>query len=134
MVFQVQIRSFWSFRFISIKKTNNARQWRIKGRSENKSMSENGGIVKPSQMLTKVVRPSENICCRLVKNAVRVFGSRVICKANRSTTCDLLLQQHNAEVFFGRLITGDEKWVWQSMTVQNARQWLSPNEALRSIS
>ncbi|GFX43315.1 histone-lysine N-methyltransferase SETMAR [Trichonephila clavipes] len=32
-------------------------------------------------------------------------------KANRSTTCYLLLQRYNTETFFDRLITADEKWV-----------------------
>ena len=32
-------------------------------------------------------------------------------KTNQSTTCNLLLQQHNSRAFFDCLITGDKKWV-----------------------
>lgn len=52
-------------------------------------------------------------------------------KANRSTTCNLLLQRHNTEAFFDRLITGDEKWVLYD-NPKRKRQWLSPNESPRS--
>ncbi|XP_043496419.1 histone-lysine N-methyltransferase SETMAR-like [Polistes fuscatus] len=52
-------------------------------------------------------------------------------KANRSITCNLLLQRHNTEAFFDRLITGDEKWVLYD-NPKRKRQWLSPNEIPRS--
>ena len=52
-------------------------------------------------------------------------------KANRSTTCNLLLQRHNTEAFFDRLITGDEKWVLYD-NPKRKRQWLSPNESPQS--
>lgn len=52
-------------------------------------------------------------------------------KANRSTICNLLLQRHNTEAFFDRLITGDEKWVLYD-NPKRKRQWLSPNESPRS--
>ncbi|GFW73908.1 histone-lysine N-methyltransferase SETMAR [Trichonephila clavipes] len=32
-------------------------------------------------------------------------------RANRSTTCNILLQRYNTEPFLDRLITADEKWV-----------------------
>ena len=38
---------------------------------------------------------------------------------------NLLLQRHNAEAFFDRLITGDEKWVLYD-NPKRKRQWLSP--------
>ncbi|XP_076166383.1 lymphocyte-specific helicase isoform X3 [Ptiloglossa arizonensis] len=52
-------------------------------------------------------------------------------KANRSTTCNLLLQRHNTEAFFDCLITGDEKWVLYD-NPKRKRQWLSPNESPQS--
>ncbi|CAK1553161.1 unnamed protein product [Leptosia nina] len=52
-------------------------------------------------------------------------------KANRTITCNLLLQRHNTEAFFDRLITGDEKWVLYD-NPKRVRQWLSPNEIPRS--
>ncbi|XP_017752725.1 PREDICTED: histone-lysine N-methyltransferase SETMAR-like [Eufriesea mexicana] len=47
-------------------------------------------------------------------------------KTNRSTTCNLLLQRHNTEAFFDRLVTGDEKWVLYDNR-ERKRQWLSPS-------
>ncbi|GFU13520.1 histone-lysine N-methyltransferase SETMAR [Trichonephila clavipes] len=44
--------------------------------------------------------------------------------ANRSTTCNLLLQRYNTEPFFDRLITADEKWVLYD-NPKHKRQWLS---------
>lgn len=52
-------------------------------------------------------------------------------KANRSNTCNLLLQRHNTEPFLDRLITGDEKWVLYD-NPRRKRQWLSPTETPRS--
>lgn len=52
-------------------------------------------------------------------------------KANRSTTCNLLLQRNKTEAFFDRLITGDEKWVLYD-NPKRKRQWLSQNESPRS--
>lgn len=52
-------------------------------------------------------------------------------KTNRSITCNLLLQQHNTEAFFDRLITGDEKWDLYD-NPKCKRQCLSLNEILRS--
>ncbi|GFV25331.1 histone-lysine N-methyltransferase SETMAR [Trichonephila clavipes] len=51
-------------------------------------------------------------------------------RANRSTTCNLLLQRYNTEPFFDRLITADEKWVLYDNS-KRKRQWLSPNEPPR---
>ncbi|GFT81855.1 histone-lysine N-methyltransferase SETMAR [Trichonephila clavipes] len=51
-------------------------------------------------------------------------------RANRSTTCNLLLQRYNTEPFFDRLITADEKWVLYD-NPKRKRQWLSPKEPLR---
>ncbi|XP_047146310.1 histone-lysine N-methyltransferase SETMAR-like [Hydra vulgaris] len=52
-------------------------------------------------------------------------------KANRSNTCNALIQQHHAEPFLDRLVTGDEKWVLYD-NPKRKRQWLSPNEPARS--
>ncbi|GFX66425.1 histone-lysine N-methyltransferase SETMAR [Trichonephila clavipes] len=49
---------------------------------------------------------------------------------NRSATCNLLLQRYNAEPFFDRLITADEKWALYD-NLKRQRQWLSPNEPPR---
>ncbi|XP_035734903.1 histone-lysine N-methyltransferase SETMAR-like [Vespa mandarinia] len=54
-------------------------------------------------------------------------------KANRSITCNVLLQRHHTEPFFDRLITGDEKWVLYG-NPKRKRQWLSLNESPRSTS
>lgn len=51
-------------------------------------------------------------------------------KTNQSTTSNLLLQLHNTEAFFDRLITGDEKWVFYD-NPKRKRQWLSPNKPPR---
>ncbi|GFT41328.1 histone-lysine N-methyltransferase SETMAR [Trichonephila clavipes] len=48
-------------------------------------------------------------------------------RANRSTTCNLLLQRYNTEPFFDLFITADEKWVLY-YNPKCKRQWLSPNE------
>ncbi|GFV44464.1 histone-lysine N-methyltransferase SETMAR [Trichonephila clavipes] len=53
-------------------------------------------------------------------------------RANRSTTCNLLLQRYNTELFFDRLITADEKWVLYDNR-RCKRQWLSLNEQPRRI-
>ncbi|XP_035725548.1 histone-lysine N-methyltransferase SETMAR-like [Vespa mandarinia] len=52
-------------------------------------------------------------------------------KANRSITCNVLLQRHHTESFFDRLITGDEKWILYD-NPKRKRQWLSPNESPQS--
>ncbi|XP_004208958.2 histone-lysine N-methyltransferase SETMAR-like [Hydra vulgaris] len=52
-------------------------------------------------------------------------------KANRSITCNALIQRHHAEPFLDRLVTGDEKWVLYD-NPKRKRQWLSPNEPARS--
>ncbi|CAK9820120.1 Histone-lysine N-methyltransferase SETMAR [Anthophora quadrimaculata] len=52
-------------------------------------------------------------------------------KANRSITCNVLLQRHHTEPFSDRLITVDEKWVLYN-NPKRERQWLSPNESPRS--
>ncbi|PRD35276.1 UNVERIFIED_CONTAM: hypothetical protein NCL1_12030 [Trichonephila clavipes] len=56
--------------------------------------------------------PPKNICNRLVKQREQVLGFSIICteenRANRSTTCNLLLQRYNTEQFFDRLIAADE--------------------------
>ncbi|GFX03983.1 histone-lysine N-methyltransferase SETMAR [Trichonephila clavipes] len=54
-------------------------------------------------------------------------------RANRSTTCNLLLQRYNTEPFFDRLITADEKWVL-SDNPNCKRQWLSPKKPPRRTS
>ncbi|GFX61640.1 histone-lysine N-methyltransferase SETMAR [Trichonephila clavipes] len=51
-------------------------------------------------------------------------------KANRSTTCNLLLQRYNTEPFFDHLIAADEKWVLYD-NPKRKRQWLSPKEPPR---
>ncbi|GFT38991.1 histone-lysine N-methyltransferase SETMAR [Trichonephila clavipes] len=51
-------------------------------------------------------------------------------KANRCTTCKLLLQRYNTGPFFDRLITADEKWVLYD-NPKHKRQWLSPKEPPR---
>nr|XP_033340892.1 histone-lysine N-methyltransferase SETMAR-like [Megalopta genalis] len=48
-------------------------------------------------------------------------------KANRSITCNVLLQRHRTDPFFDRLITGVEKWVLYD-NPKRKRQWLSRNE------
>ncbi|GFT75852.1 histone-lysine N-methyltransferase SETMAR [Trichonephila clavipes] len=52
-------------------------------------------------------------------------------RANRTTTCNLLLQRYNTEPVFDRLITADEKWVLYDNS-KHKRQWLSPKEPPRS--
>ena len=52
-------------------------------------------------------------------------------KANRFSTCKLLLERHKTEPFFDRLITGDEKWVRYEY-VKLRRQWLSPGDLPQS--
>ncbi|XP_068622876.1 histone-lysine N-methyltransferase SETMAR-like [Battus philenor] len=52
-------------------------------------------------------------------------------KANRSITCNVLLQRHRTDPFFDRLITGDEKWVLYD-NLKRKRQWLSRNELQRT--
>jgi histone-lysine N-methyltransferase SETMAR len=52
-------------------------------------------------------------------------------KANRSITCNVLLQRHRTDPFFDRLITGDEKWVLYD-NPKRKRQWLSRNELPRT--
>ena len=52
-------------------------------------------------------------------------------KANYSTTLSLLLQYHDTEAFFDRLLTGDEKWILYD-NPKRKRQWLSPNGSPRS--
>ncbi|GFX16335.1 histone-lysine N-methyltransferase SETMAR [Trichonephila clavipes] len=51
-------------------------------------------------------------------------------RANRSTTCNVLLQRYNTEPFFDRLITADEKGVLY-YNPKRKRQWLSPKEPPR---
>ncbi|GFV85331.1 histone-lysine N-methyltransferase SETMAR [Trichonephila clavipes] len=51
-------------------------------------------------------------------------------RANRSTTCNLLLQWYNTEHFFDRLITADEKRVLYN-NQKRKRQWLSLKEPPR---
>ncbi|GFT21119.1 histone-lysine N-methyltransferase SETMAR [Trichonephila clavipes] len=51
-------------------------------------------------------------------------------RANRSTTCNLLLQWCNTESFLDRSITADEKWVLYDNPKRKG-QWLSPNEPSR---
>ncbi|GFY24934.1 histone-lysine N-methyltransferase SETMAR [Trichonephila clavipes] len=51
-------------------------------------------------------------------------------RANRSTTCNLLLQRYNTELFFDTLITADKKWVLYD-NPKRERQWLSPKEPPR---
>ncbi|GFX80052.1 histone-lysine N-methyltransferase SETMAR [Trichonephila clavipes] len=51
-------------------------------------------------------------------------------RANRSTTCNVLLQRYNTEQFFNRLITAEEKWVLYD-NPKRKRQWLSLNEPTR---
>ncbi|GFW28318.1 histone-lysine N-methyltransferase SETMAR [Trichonephila clavipes] len=48
-------------------------------------------------------------------------------RANRSTTCNLLLQWYNTEPFFDRLITADEKCVLYD-NPKCKRHLISPNE------
>ena len=48
-------------------------------------------------------------------------------KANRSITCNLLLQRHKAEPLFDRVVTGDEKWVLYD-NPKCKRQWLFPKQ------
>ncbi|GFW15728.1 histone-lysine N-methyltransferase SETMAR [Trichonephila clavipes] len=82
----------------------------INGASGSKWVSDNRGTVKP---LNQPCRPSRNICNRLVKQTEQVLGFHIISmkkiRANRSTTCTLLLQRYNTEPFFYRLIIADEK-------------------------
>ncbi|GFT58539.1 histone-lysine N-methyltransferase SETMAR [Trichonephila clavipes] len=85
-------------------------------------------------LLTNLGRPSKNICNRLVKQTEQgVWVPHNLSeenRANRSTTCNLLLQRYNTEPFFDRLITADEKWVL-FYNPKRKRQWFSPNEPPR---
>ncbi|GFW37186.1 mariner Mos1 transposase [Trichonephila clavipes] len=51
-------------------------------------------------------------------------------RANRSTTCNLLLQRYNTGPFFDRLINADKTWVLYNNPGRK-RQRLSPNEPSR---
>ncbi|GFV40739.1 histone-lysine N-methyltransferase SETMAR [Trichonephila clavipes] len=86
------------------------------------------------KLLTNIGRPSKNICNRLVKaNRAGVWVQHNLSeenKANRSTTCNLLLQRYNTEPFFGRLISADEKRFLYD-NPKRKRQWLSPKEPSR---
>ncbi|GFT73976.1 histone-lysine N-methyltransferase SETMAR [Trichonephila clavipes] len=53
-------------------------------------------------------------------------------RANRSTTCYLLLQRYNTEPFFDCSITSEVKWVLYD-NPKRKRMWLSPNKPPRRI-
>lgn len=53
-------------------------------------------------------------------------------KSNRSTTFNSLLQRHNTEAFFDRLISGDKKWVLYD-NLKRERQWLPTNEPYKVL-
>ncbi|GFT80765.1 histone-lysine N-methyltransferase SETMAR [Trichonephila clavipes] len=104
----------------------------IKRASGRKSVSDNRGTVKCSYN-----QPWSNIHEHLQQigktNRAGVWVPHNLSeenRANRSTTCNLLLQQYNTEPFFDRLITADEKWVLYDNPIRK-RQWLFPNEPPR---
>ncbi|GFX57967.1 histone-lysine N-methyltransferase SETMAR [Trichonephila clavipes] len=107
----------------------------IKDASGSKSVSDNRGTVKCSynqpwssiqehlQQIGKTNRAGVWVPHNLFEEN----------RANRSTTCNSLLQRYNTELFFDRLITADEKWVLYD-NPKRKTQWLSPNEPSRRTS
>ncbi|GFS88398.1 histone-lysine N-methyltransferase SETMAR [Trichonephila clavipes] len=85
----------------------------IKGTIESKSVSDNRRTVKcsynqPRSTIQELLQHIDKT------NIVGIWVPHNLLKenrANRSTTCNLLLQRYNTEPFFDRLITADEKWV-----------------------
>ncbi|XP_043498446.1 histone-lysine N-methyltransferase SETMAR-like [Polistes fuscatus] len=114
------------------RKTISVRQRRVKGGSGSKSVSDDRGIVKQSQLTLVDIQEHLKQIGKVSRAGVWVpHNLSEQNKANRSITCNLLLQRHNTEAFFDRLITGDEKWVLYDYP-KRKRQWLSLNEIPRS--
>lgn len=108
----------WCLRLVSISKTNNFRHDMLREEME----------ANPCQTIQKLSN-ALNQTWSIIQEHLQQIGkvSSALSeenRANRCTTCNLLLQCHNTEAIFDRLVTGDEKWVFY-YNAKRKKQWLS---------
>ncbi|GFY17834.1 histone-lysine N-methyltransferase SETMAR [Trichonephila clavipes] len=102
-------------------------RWFSKFRSDNFDLSDSHRSGRPTTLANGVIKDIGKT------NRAGVWVPHNLSeenRANRSTTCNLLLQRYNTKPFFDRLITADEKWVLYD-NPKRKRQWLFPKNPPR---